>query len=363
MRTDAFIDRLAGRLSSRTNRIFYLVVLGIALAGSGQVAVTWLDWPPLLAFGAVAAVELGAVALSVHGDRRRQLGERAVFARLLSAAVAAGGVAINLLGHQHHPGQAAFFAGMSALGYLVWLIDSGARRRDHLRAERRLPQPRQTYSAADWLLHPGLTMRARRLADRTPSLGRFGSIDAAREEIATAERIAATKVVVRDLVVAEFGADAARMILASADFNAIGRGYATGDDHDQWSAALRDRFSPARLLGQVADRPAVEAPKDDVVEAEIVPDSAPVSAGRSTGVRRLDDAGARRVAVALKKAEPKITPQEAAPLVTRAPRTVREIWAKEKTGTLPAVGAGKGAADKVAEPRSAMGFQPPEVRS
>src|SRR5262249_44685985 len=97
---------------------FYTAVAVIALAGQTGAAVEWLHWWPLFALAAVAAVEFGGIVLSAYADHRRRLGERAWAARALSAAVAAGAVAVNWLGH-HDRLQGGFFAGMSGLGYLV----------------------------------------------------------------------------------------------------------------------------------------------------------------------------------------------------------------------------------------------------
>ncbi|MDQ7909203.1 hypothetical protein RB614_32245, partial [Phytohabitans sp. ZYX-F-186] len=169
-------------------RLFYVVVFGVALVGSGQAATGWLNWWAPFAFLAVGAVEFGGAVLSMHADRRRQLGERAMWSRLLSAAVAVGAVLVNLLGHWEEPGQAAFFAGMSALGYSVWLIDSAARRRDALRAAGKLPPTPPVYGLVHWLRHPWLTRRARHLALVDPTLGLYGSLAAAEAAVRTERR-------------------------------------------------------------------------------------------------------------------------------------------------------------------------------
>lgn len=368
-----------------TNRVFYLVVLGIALTGSAQVAVSWLHWPPVACYAAVAAVELGAVTLSVHGDKRRRKGERAIAARLLSAAVAVGGVAMNLLGHQHRPGQAAFFAGMSALGYLVWLIDSGARRRDQLRAEGRLPQPRQTYSVADWLANPRLVIEARHLADETRSLGRAGSLRAATAarveakraaEAETAEkdrRAAIAAVVYRD-VAATSDELAAALAVAALDFDAIGAGIHSAVDN----ASIAGRYAAAlgaAVAGSVAVPAAIEtAPEAAKEEAAESPVEAPVSpavpplsgdvlpARRRQPVVATTDEAATITRLAQAAGDP-IPPERIAAIVGRSDRTIRG-YRQPDTAAYPVVPVrGKSAADKAPETRSAMGFQAPEVSS
>src|SRR5256885_330704 len=116
---------------------FYSTVALIALVGQSAAAREWLHWPLGFAVPAVAALELGGIALSALGEVRRRRGERALAAGMLSAAVAVFAVAFNGIG-PHAPRQGAFFAGMSALGYGVWLINAGARRRDQLRADGNL---------------------------------------------------------------------------------------------------------------------------------------------------------------------------------------------------------------------------------
>src|SRR5262245_3440141 len=81
---------------------FYTTVALIALVGQSLAARDWLHWPLLFAVPAVAALELGGIALSALADVRRRLGERALAARLLSAAVALFAVAFNWIGHHDH---------------------------------------------------------------------------------------------------------------------------------------------------------------------------------------------------------------------------------------------------------------------
>jgi len=168
-----------GRPAARLAATFYAVVAAVALVGQTTAAITWLHWPWPIAGIAVAALELGGIALAAWADFRRRLGERAIPARALSGAVAAFAVAFNAVGHPD-PRQAAFFAGMSALGYGVWLIQAGARRRDDLRAAGMLPPPPPVYGLGQWVRHFGLTRDARTRALMDPALGLYGSLDAAR---------------------------------------------------------------------------------------------------------------------------------------------------------------------------------------
>lgn len=368
-----------------TNRVFYLVVLGIALTGSAQVAVSWLHWPPVACYAAVAAVELGAVTLSVHGDKRRRKGERAIAARLLSAAVAVGGVAMNLLGHQHRPGQAAFFAGMSALGYLVWLIDSGARRRDQLRAEGRLPQPRQTYSLADWLTKPGLVIEARHLADETPTLGRAGSLRAATAARVEAERTAAADaaektrraaiaaVVHRD-VAATKDKLAADLAVAALNFEAIGAGIHSAVDN----AAIAGRYAAAlgaAVAGSVAVPAAVEGapraaqvtPPEVLEEAPVSPASVPLTGdvlpAQGESFKPLPRPVRAAMARAAMAADPTLPQPAIAAGLGVKPRTLRNDLAGD-SGSFPVVTkSGKDAADKGPKNGRPFGFGETEMKS
>lgn len=227
-------------------RSFYVVVLLVALAGQSIAAVAWLHWPLLVALVAVGAVELGGVALSAHADARRQLGERALAARLLSAAVAGGAVAVNWLGHTDHM-QGGFFAGMSALGYAVWLIDSAARRRDQLRAARMLPPTPPAYGAWQWLRHPALTARARALALADPSLGLYRSLQAAADAVRRERRRAAISTVLHRKIRAAVDPTTADIAVAVYDLDEIAHRLADGADYDGLTALIAADLAPARL--------------------------------------------------------------------------------------------------------------------
>lgn len=258
----------AGNLSPHTNRLFYAAVLGVSLTGAGQAATGWLDWWAPFAFLAVAAVELGGVALSMHADRRRQLGERAIPARVLSAAVAVGAVLVNYFGHEKNLGQAAFFAGMSALGYTVWLIDSAARRRDALRAAGDLPPVAPVYGLVSWIRHPGITRRARALAmvnaeARTaqarrlaaggppeapiPALTALASLAAARTAVRADRRSTAISAALRTRITEHVDPTMATIAVNTYDLDEIAQRLADGADYDGLTGILAAELVPARL--------------------------------------------------------------------------------------------------------------------
>jgi hypothetical protein len=256
-------------------RCFYVVVLLVALAGQTIAAVTWLHWPLVAALVAVAAVELGGVALSAHADARRQLGERAVPARLLSAAVAAGAVAVNWFGHGD-PLAAGFFAGMSALGYAVWLVDSAARRRDRLRAARMLPPAAPAYPLWSWITHPLLTARARSLALVDSELGLYRSLENARAAVRRKRRQAGiAKLLERKL---RAGRDplAASIAIATYDLDQIAARLADGADYDGLAGLLAAELVPVAVAGStVVEREPEPLPEEPTTSADATPDGRP----------------------------------------------------------------------------------------
>lgn len=252
-------------------RIFYITVFGIAMVGSGQAATGWLNWWAPFAFLAVGAVEFGGAVLSMHADRRRQLGERAVWSRLLSAAVAVGAVLVNLLGHQDEPGQAAFFGGMSAVGYSVWLIDTSARRRDALRLAGKLGETAPVYGLVRWLRHPWLTRRARHLALVDPGLGLYGSLAAADAAVRAERRQRALSKVLHAKIRQAAGPAAADIAVGVYDLDQVAARLRRDADYDELTAIIAAEVTPTAVttvrpaelaapLGGAANEPDVEPP-------------------------------------------------------------------------------------------------------
>jgi hypothetical protein len=351
---------VSGRLANWLSAAFYVAVLAIAGTGCALAATDWLGWPLAVALPAVLVLELASVALLTRADYRRRLGERAIAYRLLAGGVGALAVAINWFGHvQGSLLAATFFAGFSALGLVYVFLTSADRRRDQLRSAGTLPPVTPAYGLVQWLRHPALTQRARALALRDPDLGLYGSLAAAAAEVRQEEqRAVIVELIRRKLTVGRDDLEA-RLLIATHPLDEVARVLEDGSD----TAAVAAFVRPVLPVAATADRPAIRAVKAEPIEAEIVPDSAPVSAGRAAPVRRLPDTDARRVAVALKRAEPGITEREAAPLVTRAPRTVREYWATEKTAAQPVVKSGKSATEKAPDDAPRIGFQPPPSTS
>ncbi len=276
---------VSGRTANRLGAAFYLSVAAIALAGQALAAVRWLSWPLLFALPAVAVLELGGIALAARADFRRRLGERAVAARLLSAAVALFAVVFNWVGHDSHI-AGGFFAGMSALGYGVWLINAGDRRRDQLRADRKLPPTPPAYEVWQWVVHPLVTRRARALAKADPSLGLYESLTAAELAIRTEKR---TKAIANRLQVKMTAATdpvTAKIAVHTYDLDEIARRLAAEADYDGLTALIAADLTPDRLAasadsGQRRTRRLRTAPAAPALSASSAPgDSAPAPGGQ-----------------------------------------------------------------------------------
>lgn len=325
--------------SRRGLTAFYLVVALIALAGQALAAVEWLGWPLITAIAAVAALELGGVVLSQHALARMQLGERATAARLLSAAVAAFAVAFNWAGHADHR-QGAFFAGMSALGYGVWLLDSAARRRDQLRTLRMLAAPPPAYGAAQWLRHPWLTREARALAIETPALGLHGSLTAARDARRRTARHAAIATLLRRKLSAGRDQVAAEMAIAAYDLDEIAARLAAAADYDGLTALLGADLTAAAVAGvadttvdtapdTVADSTPVADPVADTARtAEDIAGASGDTAGGDTSRVKLPTDKARTIAQSLYLANPDMPVDTIADMIGMSSRTVRRYLAQ-----------------------------------
>jgi hypothetical protein len=259
---EAELDADLAKTVKRTalmRQAFYVVVLGVALAGQVSGAVEALGIPIAAAIPAVGALELGGVVVLANADVRRRLGERAIASRLLSAAIAAGAVAFNWFAHADHL-LGGFFAGMSALGYLVWLMHTENQRRDRLRAKGDLPPTTPAYElVGHWLRHPWLTRRARSIAKTNPKLGLYGSVAAARAQVRQERRQKAIAKVLRRKVRAAVDPTMADIAVAVYDLDQIAARLAAGADYDGLTALLAVDLTPARIAaGEPAGPRALE---------------------------------------------------------------------------------------------------------
>lgn len=283
--------RTAGSAANALGGVFYGGVALVALAGQTGAAVHWLGWHWTAALPAVALLELGGIALAARADFRRRLGENAYAARTLSAAVAIFAIVFNWVGHSDHL-QGGFFAGMSALGYAVWLINAEDRRRDQLRAAGMLPPPSPVYGLWQWARHPWITRRARALAKADPRLGLYGSLDAASAAVHAERRNAALVTVLRDRITDAVGDDLAKLAVHTYDLERIAREVREAADYPALARLIASDLAPARLAGQHTPTasPAVVShalanPVAAIEQLAALGVPAPVSAPPSTEVR------------------------------------------------------------------------------
>jgi hypothetical protein len=104
------------------------------------------------------------MALAAMGDQRLRLGERAYGFRVFSALVATVAVAILVVGHWPQYYWSAAFGVLSTSAYTLWLLHSGARRRDALRTAGKLADTAPDYGVWRRLRYPIWTARAAELA-------------------------------------------------------------------------------------------------------------------------------------------------------------------------------------------------------
>jgi hypothetical protein len=240
------------RRTSYMRQLFYVVVLLVALAGQVSGAVEALGIPLIWAIPAVGALELGGIVVLANADVRRRLGERAIASRILSAAIAAFAVAFNWLAHDNKL-LAGFFAGMSALGYLVWLMHTENQRRDRLRAKGDLPPTTPAYEmVGHWVRHPWLTLRAKNLAKADPRLGLYTSIAAARAEKRKEQRTSAIAKVLHRKIRAAVDPTTADIAVAVYDLDEIAVRLADGADYDGLTALIAADLAPVRLAAATA---------------------------------------------------------------------------------------------------------------
>ncbi|MFI7492947.1 hypothetical protein ACIBXA_31700 [Micromonospora echinaurantiaca] len=238
----------AVRRVERMRAAFYIVVLLVALTGQVTGATQKLDIPLIIAVPAVGALELGGVVVMANAQVRRRLGERAIASRVLSAAIAAGAVAFNWLAHDNRL-LGGFFAGMSCLGYLVWLMHAENVRRDRLRALGALPATTPAYEPiGHWLRHPLITCRARSMAKADPHLRLYGSLDAARAALRRERRDAAIAKVLRRKIEAAVDPTTATIAVHVYDLDEIA-GRLTGTaDYDALTSLIAADLTPARIV-------------------------------------------------------------------------------------------------------------------
>ncbi|MET8198025.1 hypothetical protein [Micromonospora taraxaci] len=237
----------AVRQAAWIRQVFYALVLLVALVGQVTGAVQTLGVPMVVAVPAVAVLELGGVVVMANADVRRRLGERAIGSRLLSAAIAAGAVTFNWAAHPDHL-VGGFYAGMSALGYLVWLMHAGNQRRDRLRVTGGLPPTPPAYEVfGHWICHPLVTSRARSIA-KADGLDLYESMTAARAAIARRQRDIAIAKVLRRIIRAAVDPITADIAVHVYDLDEIAVRLAATADYDGLTTLLAADLAPKRIM-------------------------------------------------------------------------------------------------------------------
>lgn len=276
---DADLAR-AVRRTGYMRQLFYVIVLLVALAGQVSGAVEALGIPLIWAIPAVGALELGGIVVLANADVRRRLGERATASRVLSVLIAAFAVAFNWMAHDNKL-LAGFFAGMSALGYLVWLMHTENQRRDRLRATGDLPAVTPAYEIiGHWARHPWITLRAMNLAKADERLGLYSSLAAARAEKRREVRTGAIAKVLHRKIRAAVDPTTADIATAVYDLDEVAIRLAAGADYDGLTALISADLLPARISG-VVDSIVVDV---DVVKVPSVPRPRKALSSTSTSV-------------------------------------------------------------------------------
>jgi hypothetical protein len=238
------------KITNYMGKLFYGVVLTTALIGQTMGATEKLHLSTRTAVVAVIALELGGVVIMAITDVRRRLGEKATAGRLLSAGVAAFAVAFNWLSHDDKL-LAGFFAFMSGLGYLVYLMRSEHARRDRLRAKGDLPPIAPSYELwQHWLRHPLITLRAKSLAKADARLKLYTSLAAAREEMLREKQDKAIAKILRRKIRDAVGPTVADLAVSVFNLGIVARGLADTADYQTLTRILAAEMNPAVLTGE-----------------------------------------------------------------------------------------------------------------
>ena len=326
---------------------FYAVAAAGAVVGQTWVAVGHLPWGSGMPFWVRVAVvlpfalclELLAMALAAMADERMRLGERAYGFRTFSAAVAGVAVGIQVAGHWPELYWSGVFGVLSGSAYLLWLLHSGARRRDALRAAGKLADTAPDYGLWRQVRHPVWTARAAELAregrvdaaGRWRRLGLYESLRAAQLVMGDEKRRPAIAGAVVQVVRADQrDPRMAEVAVRTLDLDRLAAELAGRVDYGVWADRLASAVTaplpipevPAPPLTAVATPPVTDAAGERAPTAGSAPGSGtdhgriPAPRGRSTADRvagmlaERSDVGIAEVAATLGVSE----------------RTVRRYW-------------------------------------
>jgi hypothetical protein len=246
-------NRLSTKAADAWTTAFYGLTATAALVGQVWAASERLPGhlpqpiPALIMTPIVSIIEVGGVAMAARADLRRRLGETATGYRILSAIVAVFAVLFNWFGHyqQGVPSWWSWlFAGLSALGYSVWLLHSGDRRRDALRADGKLATTPPVYGIVRWIRQPGLTRLARNLA-LAHGYGLYESLTAARQQVRDDTRRTALAGHLRTLIKARHDNPLlAAIVTTTYDLDRLADEIAAHADYEGWAREIGAQLAP-----------------------------------------------------------------------------------------------------------------------
>jgi len=288
-------DAAPGWSPARLAYGFYTVAATGAVIGQTWVALTHIPWgtgiPGWVRVAAVLpfalCLELLATALAAMADQRMRLGEHAYGFRVFSALVATVAVGILVVGHWPHYYWSAAFGVLSTSAYLLWLLHSGARRRDALRAAGKLADTAPDYGLWRRLRYPIWTARAAELAREghtDPATGAwrpltlYESLRAAQLAIRANKRRPALARAVEQVVRTDHpDPQMADIAVRTLDLDQIATELETRVDYAAWA----DRLAPAITV------PATPQREHHLREPRVPATSAPGTVGHPARGRRL----------------------------------------------------------------------------
>ena len=251
---------------------FYVIA---ALGSSiGQIWVgaetpPWPDAVPvwtraLLVAPFAVVIDLGGAVASAFADTRRRLGEAAYGWRVLSAASVTLAVGINVAGHAGSSYLATVFGGLGVFAYCVWLLHSGARRRDALRATGMLRTTAPAYGILQWKREPNLTWRARTLAI-DHGYGRVQSLAVARTQLADEARRAALAEHIEAKIRARHHKDPilASIAATTTPIDEVAQELIDMIDAHGWAVVINNQIQPPQAPTATSTPPPAPVPTDE----------------------------------------------------------------------------------------------------
>jgi hypothetical protein len=252
-----------GHGAERAAWLFYLIAaLGssIGQVWVGVITPPWPDtiawwWRALLVLPFAIVVDLAGVVSAAFADARRRLNEPAYGWRILSAMAITIGVGINVIGHHDVPYLAVVFGGLGSLAYATWLLHSGGRRRDALRAAGKLADTTPVYGIRQWRREPEVTSRAQTLALEL-GYSVHESLSLARQQLRDEKRQAALVSHVESLIRAQHDDPILASIAATTlDIDALSAELTARSDIAGWARVIGYDLRAPQLPDRVDPQP------------------------------------------------------------------------------------------------------------